>query len=160
MNEPPCFRIGGEEHNYLSVEVFARLYPQCHDFWDGNWLDTRIRVSVGAFAGRYSAALRADEFSRFLSGLRLVSLLSGAETPSHVAEFVALEEQLSIVIRGDALGHFVAQCVAVDGSGIGNRLEFELTFDQTDLPAMLNGLETITEAFPVRGNASPSRDTH
>lgn len=153
MNEPPCFRIGGEEHNYLSVEVLARSLPQCHDFWDGNWLDTRIRVSAGVFTGHYSASLRCDEFASFLSGLRLASLSPGAEVPSHVAKFVALEEQLSIVIRGDALGHFVAQCVAVDGLGIGNRLEFELTFDQTDLPAMLNGLETITEAFPVRGNA-------
>ena len=63
-----------------------------------------------------------------------------------------MEEQLGIIVRGDALGHFTAKCVALDNFGVGNRLEFELTFYQTEIPAMLGGLETILCEFPVRGS--------
>ena len=65
-----------------------------------------------------------------------------------------MEEQLSIVIRGDAQGHFLAECAAVDAMGVGNRLEFEIAFDQTCLPAILAGLKSILDAFPVLGKPS------
>lgn len=154
MEELPCFRIGGDQHNYLQVEVFVRSHPEQHDFWDGNWLDANISIQVGAFNGSYGASLRSDEFVRFLGGLQQVYSSLGTSISTYGAEFSALEEQLSIAVSGDALGHFTAQCVAVDNLGIGNRLEFGLTFDQTDIPAMISGLETILEAFPVRGSSS------
>jgi hypothetical protein len=34
---------------------------------------------------------------------------------------------------------------------MGNRLSFSLNFDQTELPALLNGLDEIAAAFPVVG---------
>jgi hypothetical protein len=55
-------------------------------------------------------------------------------------------------IQGDGLGHFEAECQAMDQAGVGNSLEFRLSFDQTDIPAILKGLDRVKEAFPVRGN--------
>lgn len=118
--------------------------------WDGNWLNTKISVQAGAFAGYYHATLRSEEFERFLSDLWLVYTSSGTKNPVYVAEFSTVEEQLSIQIRGDALGNFVAQCIAVDVTGTGNRLEF----DQSYVPKMLSELESITSAFPVLGKPS------
>ena len=72
MNELPSLRIGGCEHEFLLVEALARSHPHRYDFWDGNWLDTKISVNAGAFTGHYDASLRSDEFARFLSSLRIV----------------------------------------------------------------------------------------
>ena len=154
MNESPSFRIGGEEREFLLVQAISRERPQSLDFWDGNWLDARVHVSAGAFAGGYRASLRSDEFAHFLSGLRLIYTSLGTEIPSYVAEFAAMEDQLSIVVRGDGLGNFVAHCIAIDELGTGNRLEFDLAFDQTYIPAILTGLESVLEAFPVLGSPS------
>jgi len=154
MNELSSFRLGGQERNFLLIEVIARSHPQYYDFSDGDWLNTKISVQSGAFAGRFHATLRSEEFEQFLRDLRLVYSSLGTKNPIYVAEFTTIEEQISIVIRGDALGNFVAQCIAVDVAGTGSRLEFELAFDQSYVPEMLSELEAITTAFPVLGNPS------
>ena len=41
--------IGGCEHEYLLVDVFRRTRPSSIDYWDGNWLITKISISVGGF---------------------------------------------------------------------------------------------------------------
>ncbi len=154
MNELPHFRLGGQERNFLLIEVMGRSHSGSYDYWDGNWLTTKISVQAGAFAGHFHATLRGEEFERFLRDLRLVYTSLGTKNPVYMAEFTTMEEQLSIVIRGDPLGNFVAQCIAVDVAGTGNRLEFELAFDQSYVPEMLSELEVITTAFPVLGNPS------
>lgn len=68
-----------------------------------------------------------------------------------------MEEWLSIDIAGDGKGHFRADCVAVDMPGTGNRLTFEIEFDQTDLPEILGGLDAISRAFPVVGAPTERR---
>lgn len=154
MNKLPSFRLGGQERNYLLVEVVTRTRPQDYDFWDGNRLNARISVQAGAFAGTFHAALRCDDFAPFLDSLRQVYQSLGTETPTYIAEFTTMEDQLSIEVLGDAFGHITAQCVAMDDLGTGNRLEFDLEFDQTFLPEILSELEAIITAFPVRGNSS------
>ena len=63
-----------------------------------------------------------------------------------------MEKQLRVSITGDSLGHFTAECEAVDQAGIGNRLSFSLSFDQTEIPAILKGLDAIVREYPVIGN--------
>ena len=62
-----------------------------------------------------------------------------------------MEEQLSIRIIGNSLGHFTARCEALDQVGIGNRLIFSLEFDQTEIPEMLKGLDVVAREYPVIG---------
>jgi hypothetical protein len=57
---------------------------------------------------------------------------------------------LDIEIKGDRRGNFEAICVARDTSN-GNRLEFKLRFDQTEIPPMLAGLDSIIAGYPVLG---------
>ena len=62
-----------------------------------------------------------------------------------------LEGQLSINITGDGLGHFTADCEALDQAGTGNRLTFTRYFDQTEIPAILEGLNGVLNENPVIG---------
>src|SRR5690349_6163467 len=117
------------------------------DYWDGNWVDSSIEIRAGGFSGRFGASLRTEEFESFRVHL---AKLYTFETST--AEFTTMEEQLRIHVNGDKLGHYTAECSAMDQAGIGNRLSFELEFDQTDIPSILAGLDSIIESFPVIGN--------
>lgn len=151
VTEPPGFRVEAENRDHLQVWVFARSHPNRDDFWDGNWLDTRVTLSAGRFKGDFRAFLRGEELVRFRAAVGLLYTSLGTAIPSKVAEFATLEGQLSIRIVGDGLGHFTAACVALDEPGVGNRLTFTLTFDQTYLPALLRGLDVVIATFPVTG---------
>ena len=39
----------------------------------------------------------------------------------------------------------------MDNAGNGNKLEFEISFDQTQIPQIINQLEKITREFPKYG---------
>jgi len=63
-----------------------------------------------------------------------------------------LEGQLVLNIKGDGLGHFEVECATTDKPGNGGTLSFSLSFDQTELPRLINELDKITKAFPIKGD--------
>ncbi len=96
--------------------------------------------------------LRTEEFVRFRDELQpLYERLSGR------AVFETMEGWLRIEINGDGKGQFHAACEAVDQPGVGNRLAFKIGFDQTELPAVVRGLDGICAALPVVGAPRASR---
>lgn len=140
------FRIGRNDSEYLNVQITGRSHPGSLDYWDGNWVNADIEIYAGSFRGRYGAYLRAEELRDFRDALaRLYSF------DSKEAKFETMEEQLSIRITGNGLGHFAAECEALDQAGIGNRLIFSLEFDQTEIPEMLQGLDGVARKYPVIG---------
>jgi hypothetical protein len=142
------FRINSSNNFYLLVGAAGRAHPDSNDYWDGNWLDSNIEINAGAFRGAYGACLRGDEFQAFRDKLvPLYTALSGE------AEFSSMENWLAIKIKGDGLGHFEAECKARDTFGSDSRLEFTLSFDQTQLPEIIKGIDSILEKFPVRGRS-------
>jgi hypothetical protein len=148
LNSTPRLLIGSEGGEHVLLVPTHRGFPDAIDYWDANWIYTDVRISVGAFRGNFEAQLRTDEFSRFRASLApLYQALSGEATLD------SLETWLKIHVVGDGHGHFVASCVARDIPGTGNTLTFSLAFDQTDLPAIIRGLDDILRAFPVKGEA-------
>ena len=65
--------------------------------------------------------------------------------------FDTIEEQVLIKIKGDGFGCFNADCSLLDFAGSGNKLYFEISFDQTIIPDMVTQLENITKSYPVSG---------
>jgi hypothetical protein len=148
MSPTPRLLIGSVKSEHLLVEPTRWEFPDNNDYWDGNWLNAAVTIAAGAFRGSYEALLRTDEFVRFRDTLRtLYEKLGGT------AAFDSMEEWLVIHVEGDGRGHFTAKCEARDTPGRGNKLTFELAFDQTELPSMLRELDELTTRFPVRGTA-------
>jgi hypothetical protein len=140
------FQIGRDASNHLRVTVLRRCDPDCKDYDDGNWVDARVEIVAGGFRGGYRAYLRAEEFSRFRNELsELYSSLKGE------ACFESMEDWLNVKVDGDGLGHMTAECKAMDEAGVGNTLRFGLTFDQSDIPELLQSLNEIVGKFPVIG---------
>ena len=139
--------IGATTGTRIILKPLVRSHADAVDYWDGNWIDSTVVVVAGDFRGEYGACLRAEEFISFRRDLeRLHEELRGQ------GRFHSMEEWVSIDLAGDGRGHFSGICCLRDRAGDGNRLECQVEFDQSDIPAMLDDLRKIETAFPVLGD--------
>ena len=138
--------IGLPDSEHLTIQPTRRSHPDCDDYWDGNWITCAVTVKVGGFRAKVDADLRAEELASFRGALAgIYEQLAGE------AVFETMEGWLTIRICGDGRGHFEARCELCDEPGIGNRLFFKLSLDQTYLPTILQSLDNIMLRFPVIG---------
>ena len=140
------FKLGKESSEYLQILAHSYAYPDSTDFWDGNWINTRIIIKVGGFKGDYEAQLRNVDFFDFKKGLEnLYNILDG------YANFNCIEDYLRIKIKGDGLGHFSAYCIAIDNPGInGHTLKFSIEFDQTEIHSLTKMIDDLLKEFPIK----------
>ncbi|HEY6203915.1 MAG TPA: hypothetical protein VI056_12850 [Candidatus Limnocylindria bacterium] len=137
----------GEGGAEIQIELVGRAHPEQQDYWDGNWLRTRVKVRAGGFHGEFEPELRVEEFVRLRDGVRVcMTDLRGTFV------FETMEDQLEITAKGDGLGHFRAECRAEDVAGIGNELTFTIDLDQTYLPPLASQLDAALKVFPVVGH--------
>jgi putative component of toxin-antitoxin plasmid stabilization module len=138
--------LGTPGGDHVSIRASHRLYPDRADTWDGNWIACRIDVEVGAFRGGVDASLRAEDFVSFRDALHRIQVMRQGE-----ASFETMEEWLVARVVGDGRGHYEAVCELRDAPGAGNRLYFQLGFDEEPtMSALLSALDQIAKAFPVR----------
>ena len=120
----PFFSVGYPEKERLEVSLLgdpADPRTEGHD-----WIDALVRVEVGGFKGEAEIYMCVSDMVRFKEQLEPVYKdLKGA------AEFTTIEGQLYIRIEADRLGHVQATGFLLDDLGSGNKLEFEIQYDQT-----------------------------
>jgi hypothetical protein len=139
------YSFGQSEHERIEVDVHGYERAAAGEYWDDNWLTVGIRVRAGGFRGKAAATIITSELTKFLSELRpLYENLNGS------AKFVTMEGQLNLLLNGDGKGHIELKGEVADQAGIGNRLNFTLHFDQSQLGASIRELEKVTSQFPVR----------
>jgi len=139
------FSFGHAEQERIEVEVHGYERAPVGEYYDDNWLAVEIRVQAGGFRGKVSATIITHELTNFLSELGPLH-----QTLSGTAEFATMEEQLSLGLVGDGQGHIELRGNVADQPGIGNRLDFTLHFDQSQLGASISELERVAIQFPVR----------
>ena len=113
--------------------------------WDRNWVRTKVTVKGGAFSGQFTADFMTTDFELFKRGIKNLD-----KDFKGTAKLEPLEGQLVLDIIGDGLGHFEVKCSAKDQTGYGGTLSFSLSFDQTELTRLINELDKITKAFPIK----------
>ncbi len=148
MNDPePSLVIRGDDEDFLEIVVGHPTQSDTDDYWDANWISAGIRMEVGAFRAHVAASLRREDFPPLRDGLKELNVsLSGQ------VRFTTIEEWLEIEITGDGRGHLAARGYVVEEPGGRNRLEFELKFDQTQLPRLIAELDAIVAYRPVIGS--------
>ena len=97
-------------------------------------------------------ALYVLQYTSKESAQRLYKLLlSAIANWKEKNEGARLEEnQLYIKALGDGKGHISIEGEAIDAVGIGNRLNFSLEIDQTDLSYTIKQLKEMVKRYPVR----------
>ena len=123
------------------------MHPDHDDFWDGNWLASMLSARLGGFTAEIRAGLRVDELQAFQRGLEQIDQdLRGEAVLDSMEHWIVL----TVVCR--PTGTLSVTGELDDGSGAGNTLAFTIDgLDQTDIPAMIDGLAAIAQAYPVLG---------
>ena len=139
------FHIGGAEHERVEVCIRSYEYAPTGEYHDDNWLAVKVSLSVGAFRGSFQASFLTEEIVLFREGVAALY-----ETLTGIARFIAMENQLFLELSGNGRGNIAIKGEARDQCGVGNRLEFELNIDQTQLAETMKELDAVIERFPVR----------
>ena len=137
--------FGGEKQERLEIAVLGYERQATGDYHDDNWLSVEVSIQAGSFRGRFQAAFLTTELEAFRDELKVL-----LDTLQGQAEFRTLEEQLTLTLQGNGLGHIQLRGKALDQAGIGNRLEFAMSLNQTQLQSSVRSLEAASNAYPVR----------
>ena len=147
------FSFGQSENERIEINVLNYERAPVGEYWDDNWLNVEISICAGGFRGKASATIITSELEKFLSELKALH-----EKLNGTATFTTLEEQLSLRLNGDGKGHIELRGEVADQAGIGNRLNFTLQFDQSQLGTSVRELEKVTAQFPVRTTSEKSKN--
>jgi len=146
MCEEPDLKLAG-----LSVWILGRQFPDNDDYWDGNWLNVRVRVeATGAIVEAQGPIIHVRELVSFTNELQsLDSTLTGN------ASLKCLEPNLDVTIRGDS-GHATAK-IKITADHMTQSHEFVFSFDQTYFKPLIAACRKILSDYPIKGHAI-SRD--
>ena len=146
--EPVEIVIGrGGESDHVLIRVLGRMHPGCTDFYDGNWLTTRIHARAGGFTADVGAGLRAEELRDF----RVALTRLGAETEGS-ATLSSLENWLEVTVERHATGSVSVFATVADHPGMRNSLRFAIDgMNQADVSGLAAALVAAEERFPVLG---------
>lgn len=118
------FSIGYPEKERLEVTLLgAPANPETEGF---DWIKALVQIEVGGFNGEVEIYMCLSDMVMFKEQLEPVYRnLKG------IAEFKTIEDQLYIRIEADRLGHVQATGYLAGHLASGNKLEFEILYDQT-----------------------------
>ena len=131
--------------DFVRIDSIRFSHPNPQLDWDKKWIRSFVTLKAGGFLGQFECDLMIDDLVEFKHQLSILY-----ERHEGTALLDTLEGQLKINIKGDGIGHFEAKCYAMDFAGTGNKLDFEINFDQTILPNMVKQLEKIIKYFSER----------
>jgi hypothetical protein len=137
--------IGSLRSERLSIFVIDYESLYSGEFYDDNWLRSRLEIQVGAFSGYFDLRFTTHDFVPFLK--QLDSLY---ETLNSQAKFETIERQLGFSLLSNGRGGIDVSGYATDRVSVGNRLEFQFSIDQTYLVSTLRELRELAIEFPVR----------
>lgn len=138
----PSFSIGYPEKERVVVTL---LGPPADPESEGyDWVKALVQVEVGAFKGELQLFICVSDMIRFKEELEVVyNAVAG------VAEFKTIEEQIYIHIEVNKLGHVQASGYMIDDFVAGNRLNFNIQYDQTLLWHTISEIdEALVELLP------------
>jgi len=130
----------------IRVSILGYERPDAQDYDDGNWLNATARIAISGFRAEFPYAAYAPDLAGFLDELSaLYSSMIGT------ASYHSLEEDFILGGRIDELGGIEWNCVAHHPHGMGAKLEFRFTSDQSHLPDLISQLTDVLSKYPVRG---------
>jgi hypothetical protein len=138
----PFFSIGYPDKERLVVTLLGSPTNPKSEGYD--WARALVEVEAGAFKGEIEIYICVSDMIRFRDELKPVY-----KNVAGVAEFKTIEDQLFIKIEVDKLGHVLASGYIVDDFIHGNRLDFNIQYDQTLLRHTISEIdEALLELFP------------
>jgi hypothetical protein len=142
MEDEPDIKFGP-----FSLWVFNRQFPNCDDYWDGNWLAARAEVNAScAWVRAEGPIIHLAEIARFLQELeRLQREVKGT------AQLKCIEPNLNIAIEADSLGHLEVE-VSITPDHLHQKHRFNFSLDQTYVPPVVTACRQLLSRYPIKGS--------
>jgi len=138
---PPQIKLGG-----LSLWVFGRQFPHLSDYWDGNWLMVKVRVTdFGAMVETSGPIIHGSELASFERELAEIE-----RTLVGKAHLYCMEPELDVVLACGSLGQ-VEMVISITPNHIRQSHTFTIALDQTYLKPALNAVRQILLDYPLKG---------
>ena len=139
------FRLLGDD-TIIELDVLYRNYPDSSDYWDVNWITSKINIKIPGYHVNFDANLRTDELKDFVNEIKLMTKhLKGKATLSNMETFIQIEGEM------DKLGKIMWIAETCYPAGYGAVLKFEFESDQSFLNILIRELEEILTSYPVIG---------
>ena len=134
----------------LRIWIHGYQFPDAADDWDSNWIRlTASYVSAGGAATISGSILDTVSFGAFTAELlELHRSLAGEATLSSVEPNFYLQLSASNSHGG------IAGRLLLSSDHLSEEHSFTFEYDQSYIPALLEQLRSITDAYPVRGKRS------
>ena len=97
-----------------------------------------IKIQLNSFVGQINSYIEHYDLNRFL-----IELITLNERLKGKAELRPTENQFSVSLIGDGLGHLTVEGHAFERASYGSCLNFEFEIDQTYLPTIIKSLEIV-----------------
>jgi hypothetical protein len=151
----------------LRIWIDSRKYPDHHDFWDGNWLNTTVHCStenslVKSLVRFSGDILRNTEIAEWLNSLeKLNEALSdeanaGLEVIPGEANLYPLENYFTVKMKTETYQR-VSIKVDIFPKDIFERHYFEFWLDQSCINDLIESCRNILTKFPIRGKLQESK---
>jgi hypothetical protein len=130
----------------LFIWIHGYQFPECQDYWDGNW------VNLTAYCTSGCASVRVSGFFLHLPELkdwyqqtkRLYETLKGE------AVLKCMEPNLGVSLTTNGRGG-ISATVSITPDHLMENHEFKFDWDQTYLKTFLKDCQTVLEKYPIRG---------
>lgn len=140
------FHLLGEENERVEMEVLSRKHPNSSDYWDVNWIVSKINVEIPGYLGQFYVDLRTDELRDFVDELKLMSSsLKGKAILKNLDSTIHFECEMNYS------GQIMWSGETCYPAGYGAVLKFEFKSDQSYLKRLIKELDDILSVFPVIG---------
>ena len=131
---------------FVTLNFHHRAYPEAQDYWDGNWVVTRIQAETQGFRADFTDQVHLGDVVRFYEGV-----MSLHTTLSSEATLTMMEEYLTVNGTLDARGGLDWSVLVTHPHQRNTQLQFMFRADQSYLPALIQQLEGVLVEFQVRG---------
>jgi hypothetical protein len=131
---------------FVTLNFHHRAYPEAQDYWDRNWVVTRIQVEAREFKADFTDQVHMGDVVRFYEDvIKLHANMSGEAT------LTMLEEFLTVTGKMDVRGGLDWAATVLHPRRRDIQLCFTFRADQSYLPELIQQMEKLLTEFGVRG---------
>ena len=138
--EKPDIKISG-----LEIWVHRRQFPDCNDYWDGNWINITAKCEAKNSCVWVSGSIiHLPELKNLLETTeKLYQTLKGK------AELSCMEPELSMRIDANNLGR-MEMTVNITPDHLMQSHEYIFEIDQSYLPTLISECKKVLQLFEIK----------
>jgi len=138
--EKPDIKISG-----LEIWVHRRQFPDCNDYWDGNWISITAKCEAKKSCVWVSwSIIHLPELKNLLGTTeKLYQTLKGK------AELSCMEPELSMRIDANNLGR-MEMTVNITPDHLMQSHEYIFEIDQSYLPTLISECKKVLQMFKIK----------